>query len=87
MTPFERRLQTLTVLINDGKPHAVVLAERAVEELLATERHAGRRLAVLDALDNRVIDISQKKHGPSLSFAMVLLECIAAYRRALRDTE
>jgi hypothetical protein len=75
------------VLIDDGTPNSVVLAEQAIEEFLVTEMDAEGRIGALDDLDHEVLLISRNKHGPSLSFTIVVLECVAAYRRALRGAE
>jgi hypothetical protein len=85
MMPIEKFLQILGALIDVGNPETIGVAERAIEELPATGRDTDERRGLLNTLYGQLRSISENKNDPSLSFALILIECAAAHRRALRE--
>jgi len=87
MTPVEKCLQMLGALIDEGNPNAIASAEQAIEEFLATATNVEGQMGALNDLCDKLLSMSRTKYGRSWNFATVLLESLAAHRRALRDTK
>jgi hypothetical protein len=85
MTPLERCLQTLRVVIGIGDPHAIDLAETAIDQYISTHDDTDHKIAALNVLDRELLLISQNVSDGSSEFVTSMFGYIDSRIRALRD--
>jgi hypothetical protein len=82
--PLAACLQTLEVLINNGGPNAIGLAEKAIDAFLEREPDLNRRTGDLHVLEQELDKIWKAAKGPSLDFVNTISDYTAKKMRELQ---
>jgi len=69
MTPIDTCLQTLKVLIAVGEVHQIVLAEQAIDGLMAANIGSAHKIETLTVLEGKLISARRDATGQSADFA------------------
>jgi len=69
MTPIDKCLQTLRVLIAVGDVHQIALAEQAIDGLMAATLGVIRQADALNVLEGKLVPARQNATGQSSDFA------------------
>ena len=87
MTPLEKCLQTLRVLIDVGDVRAIERAERAVDAFVASHDGPDRQTEALKVLDQEVTSLAQDKPDRSFEFVETILGYVDERVQELRKGE
>jgi aryl-alcohol dehydrogenase-like predicted oxidoreductase len=85
MTPIDKCLQTLQVLVKASDIKAIGLAENAIDEFVAAQVGRDRQTDALNMLDRNLVLLRKQVVGPSAEFADVVFDYIGKQFAALRD--
>jgi hypothetical protein len=87
MFPIDRCMQTLRILIAEGDLNGIVLAEKAVNDFIASHDNADRQSGALRVLEKELTAVWQFASGAQLVFANVVIDYIDSRVRALPPPE
>jgi hypothetical protein len=85
MTPIDKCLQTLQVLVDAGDIKAIGLAENAIDEFVTAHVGRDRQTDSLNTLDRNLVLLRKQVGGPSAEFADVVFDYIGKQFEALRE--
>ena len=85
--PLAACLQTLEVLIENGDPNAIGLAEKSINEFLEREPDLHRRTGDLHVLEQELATIWKGATGRSLEFVNMISDYAEAKMRELRPEQ
>lgn len=87
MSPLDKAVQTLSVLVGQADVNGIALAERAVDDYLATFTDPHQRLGALEELDRTIDGLDENASAESREFLILAEEYLNRHRRALRNPE
>jgi|SRR5262245_17590219 len=76
MTPIDKCLQTLQVLVRAGDIKAIGLAEKAIDEFVAAHDGRDRQTDALNTLDRNLVLLRKRVSGLSVEFVDVVFDYI-----------
>jgi hypothetical protein len=83
MSPIDKCMTTLRLLIPEADPNGIPLAERAIDELIAAQDGGPRQTHALRLLQERLTPIWESATGKQLNFVNVLFDYMAMSLKAL----
>lgn len=85
MTPIDKCLQILQVLVKAGDIKTIGLAENAIDEFVAEHDGRDRQTDALNMLDRNLVLLRKGVSGPSVEFVDVVFDYIGKQFAALRE--
>ena len=82
--PLATCLRTLEILVRDGDPNKIGLAEKAIDEFLNHDADLNRRTGHLNILNQELEHVWKGADGKSLEFVNLLTDYIAKKFQELR---
>src|SRR6266571_4004241 len=83
MSPIDKCMTTLRLLLREADAKGIPLAEQAIDQLIASQDDLSRQIGSLHMLEEKLTPIWESATSKQLNFVNVLFDYIATYMKAL----